>query len=167
MILKTPQLYLSADSVDGAKVIQLNYPVDFFNLIPGTASFLAHILTLKKEYVFMLLHNLHWNNGHVNISQYNLEPMEENFPFLLIATGNNKGKLLVLSRTHLYLVSLTMAASLLQVSNELSFLFESVLWSQSTSPKVNHLALQSVLILSTNGFHMDSSSCDEKNQSLI
>lgn len=58
LIPVTPQLFLSANSVDKAEANILNYPVGLFNFIAGTASPFDYMPTLRKRYVLMLLQNL-------------------------------------------------------------------------------------------------------------
>lgn len=65
MILRVPEIFLSAGSVDEAELNTLNYPIELLNSIAGTTSLPDNALTLKKKYVVFLFHNLQPRNGYV------------------------------------------------------------------------------------------------------
>jgi len=97
------QNFPSADSVTSdddaeAKELELKYPQEVLNSMPGNANLPDYSLKLKTGFIVMLLRNIRPKESHVNGIQYVVRNMTKNILLLKAVSGSHPGLQFVLPR---------------------------------------------------------------------
>ena len=93
-----PWVYRSSDKVL-CEEDQLKYPIEYLNSIQ-LSSMPPHLMVLKAGAPIMLMRNLDPKNGHVNGARYVIKSMTSRVILAQLATGDHKGKDLLIPRIY-------------------------------------------------------------------
>ena len=86
------------DSIEPQNAAELRYPQELLNSIEVGSSLLYHEISLKKDFIVLVLRNIEPSVEHVNGARYVVESMNPNLLFLTSVFGSRKRALLILPR---------------------------------------------------------------------
>lgn len=92
------RMFTSIDKVQKAVENELRYPMEMMSTLRYRSTLKDHILSLKKEYIFILLHNLEPKYGQGNRMRCLVKNMTNNVSFVWNANGMYEGAAPTISR---------------------------------------------------------------------